>query len=149
MFRHKKEILVISFIVIGSLIAVLIAINKHISNEKIAIHFPRGTIVASKATTPEQLTNGLSGTASLAQNTGMLFIFNTPAKYGIWMRGMKYALDIIWLSSNKKVITIDSNISPNTYPKTFYPAENSKYVLEVNAGTAQRLNIHVGTTSSF
>ena len=149
MLRYKKEIIVTAFIVVGSIAAVLIALNKHISSQKIAIHFPKGTISASKAITPEQFTNGLGGTSNLGQNSGMLFIFNTPAKFGIWMRDMKYPIDIIWLSSSKTIVTIDQDVSPYTYPQTFYPSDNSKYVLEVNAGTAKRLDLSDGTKASF
>jgi uncharacterized membrane protein (UPF0127 family) len=51
---------------------------------------------------------------------------------------MKFPIDMIWLDENYNVVTIASNVSPNTFPKTFRPSVPSRYVLEVNAGFAQK-----------
>src|SRR3989344_3214907 len=48
------------------------------------------------ATTPEARARGLSGRARLAPDAGLLFIFATPAQPGFWMKGMNFALAIIW-----------------------------------------------------
>src|SRR5690349_12394377 len=49
------------------------------------------------AKTPEEREKGLSGRDSLAQNSGMLFVFDHPDTYTFWMKGMKFPLDMIFI----------------------------------------------------
>jgi uncharacterized membrane protein (UPF0127 family) len=98
-------------------------------------------------TTLEAQEKGLSGRKSLAPDQMMLFIFNPPQKVGIWMKGMLFPIDIIWLSSDFKVINIEKNVSPDTYPQAFYPKKPAAYVLEAAAGTFDYAGI--GTSSIF
>ena len=54
------------------------------------ISMPNGELVEARiANSPEEREQGLSGTDPLAQDQGMLFIFDTPDVYGIWMKEMK------------------------------------------------------------
>jgi uncharacterized membrane protein (UPF0127 family) len=87
---------------------------------------------------------GLGGRDSLPKNHGMLFIFEEKAEHGIWMKDMKFSIDIIWLNEYSEVIYIERNVSPNTFPKVFGPQKPSSYVLEFNAGFVSRNNIKVG-----
>src|SRR3989344_7598715 len=96
------------------------------------------------ADTEEKRTRGLSGRKSLSQDSGMFFVFEIPAKYSFWMKDMRFSLDIIWIDENKKIIAISENITPETYPASFSPSEPIKYVLEVNAGWAERNEVVVG-----
>jgi hypothetical protein len=80
---------------------------------------------------------GLSGRESLAAGTGMLFIFNAPGQWGFWMKGMNFPIDIIWLDQDFKPVQVATNVSPNSYPKTFYPRQKALYVLELPAGAWQ------------
>ncbi len=106
-------------------------------------------IPVSIAQTPETREQGLSDTLSLATNTGKLFIFDTPGRYGFWMKDMHYALDLIWIDSTLKVVDITSNVGPETYPQTFYPQADVLYVLEINADEAVKLGLVVGTQLSL
>ena len=93
------------------------------------------------ADTTLELEQGLSGTVSLPPNAGKLFVFNTPGKYGFWMKDMKYSLDILWLDSSFRILSITDNISPESYPTVFYPPKSVQYVLEVNAGFSTEHNL--------
>ena len=94
-----------------------------------------------------QQEKGLSGTAALDPNSGMLFWNAAEAKQCFWMKDMHYNLDIIWLDRNKKVTHIEYNLSPKTYPKTF--CAQGKYVIELNAGEAKRSGITKGQVLTF
>lgn len=87
---------------------------------------------------------GLSGRESLEENQGMFFIFDTVDFHDIWMKDMKFAIDIIWFNEFGSVVDIKENISPDTYPDTFIPQKPSKYILEVNAGFVKRYNLKIG-----
>jgi len=104
------------------------------------------------ATTPVEQEQGLSGRAGLAENSGMLFIFNTPGKYPFWMKDMNFPIDMIWISSDMKVVYIKKNATPESYPRAYGPGPNdqaAKYVLEVVSGFADKNNLQVGDVVRF
>lgn len=87
---------------------------------------------------------GLGGRESMPKNHGMLFVFEENAEHGIWMKDMKFSIDIVWLNEYSEVIYIERNISPSTFPKVFGPQKPSRYVIEFNAGFLERNNIKIG-----
>ena len=93
---------------------------------------------------------GLGGRESLLGNRGMLFVFETSGFMGIWMKGMHFSLDILWLkeandASHLVVVDMQENVSPGTYPKVFYPRASASYVLEMGAGAVAEHGITVGS----
>ncbi len=99
--------------------------------------------------TPEKRSLGLGGRKGLDQSRGMLFVFDTPAVQCFWMKDMHFPIDIIWLDTEKRVIEIAKNISPNTFPQTFCPKVEAKYVVELNAGEASRSGTNVRAKLNF
>jgi len=87
---------------------------------------------------------GLSGRENLSQGGGMLFVFDKTGAYGFWMKDMRFSLDIIWFNTDKKIVYIEKNLSPDTYPTIFTPSTSAQYVLEVPAGFVDNSNISVG-----
>ena len=49
------------------------------------------------ADTPQERAAGLSGYAGLPEDAGMLFVFPEPRQPSFWMKGMEFALDLIWI----------------------------------------------------
>ncbi len=94
---------------------------------------------------------GLMGREYLVANSGMLFIFNRPGKHGIWMKNTLIPLDIIWIDENNKVIFIKENFKPcgDKNCPVAKPKTNAKYVLEINAGEAKKINIKIGNEVFF
>jgi uncharacterized protein len=88
---------------------------------------------------------GLSGTQSLAQYNGKLFIFDAAAKHGIWMQDMLIPIDILWFNDRFELIHIEKNVSPQTYPFVFSPSEDARFVLELSAHSAQTLDLSLGS----
>lgn len=99
--------------------------------------------------TPELRTKGLSGRASLGTDEVMLFIFEKEGRNFFWMKDMLFAIDIAWLNSDREVIHLEKNVSPETFPKSFGSDENSKYVLEFKAGVVDSIGMKIGDTVSF
>ena len=106
-------------------------------------------VFARVAETDDTRRKGLSGTASLGEKEAMLFIFDAPGRWGMWMREMKYSIDIVWLDAEKRIVTIAENVSPNTYPKSFLPDKDSLYVLELPAGFVDKHNVGLGQVVGF
>ena len=107
------------------------------------------TVKVDLALTPEEHAQGLSGRAGLAENTGMLFVFKTLGKHSFWMKDMNFAIDMIWVSEDLKVIYVKENASPESYPEIFGPEKKTKYVLEVPAGFSERHNLKIGDKAEF
>jgi len=89
---------------------------------------------------------GLSGKNNIKENSGMLFEFATEDYYGVWMKEMRFAIDILWADKDMKIIYIEKNIKPDTYPNIFSPREVARYVLEVPSGFVAKHNIKIGDT---
>ena len=96
------------------------------------------------ATSPAQQEEGLSGRLSLAPGHGMFFVFDHADKWGIWMKDMRFPIDILWANENGIIVTIEHDVSPATYPHSFYPSAEASYVLEVPAGYTQAQGIAIG-----
>jgi uncharacterized membrane protein (UPF0127 family) len=138
----KKSILItIAFLAIGFYIGFTGVFRGDNGNNGCFITLNNQRFDLTLAQTPAEQEQGLSGTASLPANTGKLFVFEHPDMYGFWMKDMNYAIDIIWFDENLKIVGIAKNTTPKTYPNVFYPNKNSQYVLEINAGDAEKLNL--------
>lgn len=97
------------------------------------------------ASTPQERLEGLSGVSNITDQEGMLFIFEKPDKYGFWMKDMNFALDIIWIDENMKVVGVEKNVPPQSYPsKILYPSLPALYVLEIKSGLAEKYGINTG-----
>lgn len=94
--------------------------------------------------TSEEFARGLSGHAPLAENEGMLFLFDQPDRYSFWMPDMRFAIDIIWIGSDWRIVDISHNVTPESYPEVFTPSAPAQYVLEVPADSAERYGWKVG-----
>lgn len=90
---------------------------------------------------------GLSGTNSLQQDQGMLFLFEKPDFYPFWMRNMKFPIDIIYIK-NDTIVTIKSNAAPpednRENPIIYTPTEPADKVLEIQAGLSEKYNFKNG-----
>ncbi len=112
------------------------------------------TVDAEVAANSASRKKGLSKRDSIPFKQGMLFVFENPGQYGIWMKDMRFAIDILWLDENKKVVDLIAEVVPEQGKKdselTIYkPSHNAKYVLEINAGLVKLNNIQVGDQAFF
>ena len=101
------------------------------------------------AVTVAERTQGLSGRQSLDEGTGLLFIFDKSGQYPFWMKDMNFPIDIIWLGEDFRIVSIEKNVSPKSYPKTFGGDKEARYVLEVVAGFSEMNNLKVGESVIF
>lgn len=141
-------------IVIGGLVLILIAITVSymLVNflPKSEVHLGSGVFTVRTAVTDPARKQGLSGVVQMDANDGLLMVFPSDSKWGIWMKDMKIPLDIIWMNNEKKVIYIVTDASPDLgTSKIFTPISDARYVLEVSAGTVKNSAIKVGDMASF
>lgn len=90
--------------------------------------------------------NGLKFRSSIKEDTGMLFLLRDQEEYKrINIKGVRKFLDIIYIDEYNTIIFIDKNVNPikemeipDLYPSIV------KYVLEINAGMAEKWKIKEG-----
>lgn len=136
-----------------ALIFCFVFLTKNIEAPKI-LKIGETTISAEVADTDAERVRGLSGRASLGQNEGLLFVFEKPGFYGIWMKDMNFPIDIVWIDKDKKITHIEKNVSPRTYPKVFYAQKDNLailnlFVLELPVGFLAKNNIQIGDFVAF
>ncbi len=108
--------------------------------------FEQACFYLEVADTPETRSRGLMFQEELAENQAMLFVFPETGIYEFWMKNTLIPLDIIWLDSEKKVIFVEHNAHPCRKEECplFGPKLPSKYVLEIQGGLAEKINIEIG-----
>jgi uncharacterized membrane protein (UPF0127 family) len=103
----------------------------------------KATIDIEIANTEYERELGLMKRKSMEENQGMLFIFPKEKMQSFWMRNTLISLDMMFVSAQKEIITIQKNtkvLSDQSYPST----KPAKYVIEVDAGFSARHNIKEG-----
>lgn len=145
--------LIIVIVVVIVMIAALIRYTntnlRSPSSKLLPLSAPGDIIHALVATSTADQEKGLGDRDSLPIDQGMFFIFSTPGSYGFWMKDMRFSLDMVWIGADKTVAGVTSSISPETYPNLFLPPHPISYVLELNAGQAEKLGIATGTALVF
>lgn len=100
---------------------------------------------ARVAKTLVELVRGLSGTEKIGKKEGLLLVFPLESRWknGIWMLGMRFSIDVLFIGKDKRIVSIEKNLRPITLNpctwKSYFPEKNAKYALEVNAGCAEGL----------
>ncbi len=101
-------------------------------------------VLASVADSLSARIKGLSDTPFLPDNVVKLFTFGAAGPQPIWMKDMNYSLDIIWVAKEGKIVHIEENVSPDTYPKPFSSPKPAWYVVEANAGFVAKNAVTIG-----
>lgn len=105
------------------------------------------------ADTPNQRARGLMDRSSMDENRGMLFIFDDDdiRKHTFYMKNTRIPLDIMYFDKDSTLINIARNAQPGADSElsggTVAGAkEDSKFVVEINGGLADKWGIKEGET---
>jgi uncharacterized membrane protein (UPF0127 family) len=95
------------------------------------------------ADTDYERETGLMYRSSMEQSQGMLFVFDDLSMHYFYMKNTEFPLDLIFVDDQMKIASFQKNARPMN--------ENSlsskvpvKYVLEVNAGMADKWSLSIG-----
>ena len=143
------EIGLLVFAVAVVLIIAFFALNSK-PDKTVTVDFGKTKIKAELADTYLKRVNGLMFHKSLAENSGMLFVFDSLGKHAIWMMNMSFPIDIVWLDDEKEIIHIVENAQPCFMNCPAYaPEKNAKYVVEVQSGFVKKYGLEVGHFVNF
>ncbi len=98
------------------------------------------------ADAPGERNLGLMFREHLEPDAGMLFVFEAEAPRAFWMKNTRIPLDILYFNARLVLVSLQRHVPPcRADPCPNYPsAKPAKYVLELNAGTADRLRVEPG-----
>ena len=104
------------------------------------------TVDARVADTRCQRYEGLSGTESLADGAGILFVHDSEQQLTYVMRGMNYGLDMIFVDADGRVTAVRSAPppAPGEDGNDIRRSARGQYVLEVPRGYAAANGIEPG-----
>lgn len=144
-----RLIFAFGLVIIGAYLLVNGVVN--ITDNKRSLITPAGKrLQAEVADTPGLFTKGLSGRDGLDADKVMLFEFNeTSQHHCMWMKDMKFNIDIVWLDEDKKVVDAVHDVSPETYPASFCPKDAARYVIELKSGEAANNKLEIGKQVRF
>ena len=106
---------------------------------------PDGFEVAVEvASDPDTRARGLMFRTSVPEGRGMLFLFTESGVHSFWMKNTLVPLDIIWIDERGLVVDVQAHVPPcEADPCPSYePAGDSRYVLELGAGQAERHGVY-------
>ncbi len=114
----------------------------------VTIASPSGSVQVSAeiADEPEEWSRGLSFRPSLAEGSGMLFVFDDERFRQFWMKDTLIPLDVIFINGELVVVHIVEGAVPcEADPCPLYGSGGPvRYALEVNADFVQVHGIRVG-----
>ncbi|NIJ68896.1 DUF192 domain-containing protein [Xanthomonas sp. 60] len=95
---------------------------------------------------------GLMFRDSLPEDHGMLFIHDEEAMQAYWMRNTRIGLDILYFDNARRLVSQQRDVPPCSagYRCPPYPSTGpARYVLELNAGQAEKLDLKDGAELTF
>lgn len=136
----------------GIILAIFLIINiPCLSGEDIGrVYIGNTCIRVDIADSDSEREQGLMLRDGLDEDQGMLFIFEKEDIYCFWMKNMNFPLDIIWINKGNKIVDIKKNVPcSQDNLEVLIPNESAIYVLEVNAGFADKNKIEIGDRIRF
>ncbi len=113
--------------------------------ERLSIESARGEQVFQVEVVKEERdrNRGLMFRRHMATDHGMLFDYDPPQEISFWMKNTYIPLDIIFVGTDGRIITIAANTKP--LDQTPLPSNGViRGVLEINGGLSAKLGIKVG-----
>ena len=100
------------------------------------------------ANTEELRSKGLMFVKEMKPQHGMLFVFPTTKLQSFWMKNTFVSLDMMFIDEKLEVVGLLKNVPIlNSTPRKV--DQPSRYVIELNAGSADRYGIREGSRVEF
>lgn len=95
---------------------------------------------------------GLMFRDAMDEGRGMLFIHERQEPLAYWMKNTRIALDILYFDEDRKLVAQQRDVPPCTLGDRCppYPSDApARYVLELNAGQAEKIGLRDGAELVF
>jgi len=109
------------------------------------------TFYVELAENDEQQARGLMFREQMAPDRGMFFIFRSEYMQAFWMKNTLIPLDMLYFDKKFRLVSMQTSVPPcKADPCPSYPSSGpAQYVLELNAGTADKLGVKPGDVVEF
>jgi uncharacterized membrane protein (UPF0127 family) len=116
------------------------------------VYFPDGfSVTAELARSDEERARGLMFREKMAEDQAMLFLFETEEAHSFWMKNMRFAIDILWLDAQKRIVHLEKTVPPcprDPCP-SYAPSAAASFVLELQAGFAEKHGLRLNDRVEF
>ena len=100
------------------------------------------------AKTDYEIQTGLMYRNKMADNQGMLFVFEDVRERSFYMKNTQIPLDLIFIDGDNMIVSFQEKAKP--FDESSLPSNApAKYVLEVNAGRVEAWGVVVGDKISY
>lgn len=117
-----------------------------VDDAPLVVEGEEATFEVEIADTSERRARGLMFRTDLPEDRGMLFVFEETRPVGFWMKNTPLPLDLVFIDEQGVVIDVLPGEPFST--ASISPDAPSRFVLELNAGAAERTGIEPGTQIS-
>lgn len=112
-----------------------------LSQRQIKVHDKPLTLLV--ADSPSTVGPGLSGQQRIPDDQGLLLV-SPDGDTRVTMLGMLFALDVVWLDAEHRVVALETNVPARPWPLSYTSPMPAAAVLELTAGGVGRYDIEVG-----
>ena len=108
---------------------------------EITLNIASRQLVAEIAATPSERSQGLMHRESMAEDRGMIFVFEEAGYHCFWMRNTLIPLSVLFLDAQQRILQIN-DMQPLS-EQVHCARQPAHYALEVNQGWLQRQGLQL------
>jgi uncharacterized membrane protein (UPF0127 family) len=138
-----RSLIVAMLTCIASIVALAASDSRDDSTLVITTRNAQHVFTIEIARTPAQMQRGLMFRSYLAPDHGMLFLYEEDRPVSFWMKNTLIPLDLLFADASGRIVRIAERTVPLS-TELISSEEPVRAVLEVNGGTASRLQVKVG-----
>ena len=101
------------------------------------------------ADSPDEQARGLMNRTALAEDRGMLFVFEEEQELSFWMKNTLIPLSIAYMDSEGHIVDIQDMKPLDDEEPHYVSAEPARYALEVNQGFFEERGVEVGNRAEL
>lgn len=133
-------------VIVGSFIAFILPM---ITNSKVNLWIGDGIFKASVALDEKGREKGWNDKANVESAEALIMVYPNEDKVTVSVKDMKVTVDLVWLDSNKKIVYLAKDISPDSPQMEIASEKSAKYVIELAGGMIDSKSINIGSTAVF
>lgn len=142
--RHFNLLIVAAFVLTGLLVLVA-GLFSQFDSYPATVRLGSQTFRANVAKTDQERARGLSGVHNIAEDEALLFVGESDSMNRIWMKDMKIAIDVVWLSRDLRIVHVEKSLQPSSFPTVYSPGRLTRYIVEIPEGSVDKHSIKVGS----
>ncbi len=127
------------------------ALQPHLHYRTLRVSVNGRGFTALVADTPLKKMIGLMYRPALRGPECMLFTYGLKGRYGIWMRNMRFPIDILWVDERLAIVDMAENLQPcaSLACKVYRPSAAAQHFVELPAGTIRKCSATRGQRISI